>query len=77
MNLTAWYKHSFAINDIVCSPKAQTSDLLLNLLNDKTSGDDHLIGNFEPRLDVYSSSMTALQQEYNNHVHAYKMSCTI
>lgn len=43
-------------------PKAQTSDLLLNLLYRRTSGGDHRTGNFDPMELVYSSSRTYLQQ---------------
>lgn len=42
-------------------PKAQMSDLLLNLLYISTSGGDHRTGNLEPTELVYSSSRTYLQ----------------
>lgn len=49
-------------------PKAQISDLLLNLVYRMTSGEAHLIGNFVPSDAVYSSSMTYLgdkRRSYN------------
>lgn len=46
------------------SPKDQTSDLLLYLEKLKTSGGDHLTGNFAPEELVYWSSSTYLHQEH-------------
>lgn len=48
--------------DLIHSPKAQMSDLLLNLLYMRTSGGDHRTGNLEPTELVYSSSRTYLQR---------------
>lgn len=50
------------------SPNDQTSDLLLYFLKWKTSGDDHLIGNFAPEELIYSSSMTYLKNDRKQHI---------
>lgn len=47
--------------NLIHLPKAQMSDLLLNLLYIRTSGGDHRTGNLEPTELVYSSSRTYLQ----------------
>ena len=39
-------------------PYAQTSDLMVKILNKQASGAVHLIGNLAPSLAVYSSSRT-------------------
>lgn len=63
-NLCTVYKVSVShcIYNLNHSPKAQMSDLLLNLLYIRTSGGDHRTGNLEPTELVYSSSRTYLQR---------------
>lgn len=53
-----WHPHLYVL---IYLPKAQMSDLLLNLLYISTSGGDHRTGNLEPTELVYSSSRTYLQ----------------
>lgn len=52
----------YNLYNLIHSPKAQMSDLLLNLLYISTSGGDHRTGNLEPTELVYSSSRTYLER---------------
>lgn len=54
------HSSSFELYNFNHLPKAQMSDLLLNLLYIRTSGGDHRTGNLEPTELVYSSSRTYL-----------------
>ncbi len=57
-------------------PNAQTSDLLLKRMYERTSGGAHLMGNLLPALDVYWSSLTNLFTTHTQIIRSLRQSIT-